>query len=502
MNIPGISLIKQTEHHSEKRAIIDSAGQFSYAQLLDASARFASFLLSREKDLKESRVAFLIAPGFQYVAAQWGIWRAGGIAVPLSVLHPRPELEYVVQDSDASILVAHPDFAERLRPIAKELGRRFILTTEALNAESLPLPEIEPDRRAMILYTSGTTGKPKGVVTTHKNIEVQIASLISAWGWTAQDHILHVLPLHHTHGIINVLCCAIWAGATCEFLPGFDAEAVWARFKKGGLTLFMAVPTIYTKLISFWEAAPPSDQKIMSEACSKMRLMVSGSAALPVSVLETWKSISSHVLLERYGMTETNMILSNPLQGKRVPGFVGTPLPGIEVKRLDEKKNPVKPEVQGEILVRGPGVFKEYWRKPAETKKDFYEGWFCTGDIAVMENGVYRLLGRSSVDIIKTGGYKVSALEIEEVLRIHPDIDDCAVVGIEDPEWGELVSAALILKEKSRLTLDSLRDWAKQQLAVYKIPRQILLTPAFPRNAMGKVSKPEIKRLFKGKSTE
>lgn len=350
----------------------------------------------------------------------------------------------------------------------------------------------------MILYTSGTTSKPKGVVTTHANIQAQVESLISAWGWTADDHILHVLPLHHLHGILNALTCALWAGAKCELLPRFDADEVWGRFVRGGVTLFMAVPTIYMKLIAAREAAPTERQKAMGAACAKMRLMICGSAALPVNTLERWKQISGHVLLERYGMTETCMILSNPLDGERRPGSVGTPLPGIEVRLVDEKGNDVAAGTPGEIWVRGPGVFREYWKKPEATAKAFRDGWFCTGDVAVFENGMYRMLGRSSVDIIKTGGYKVSALEIEEVLLTHPDIKECAVVGLADETWGERVCAALVLKAGKQLTLDDLRAWAKEHLAVYKIPSRIAIFESLPRNALGKVVKPELARLLMG----
>jgi malonyl-CoA/methylmalonyl-CoA synthetase len=348
----------------------------------------------------------------------------------------------------------------------------------------------------LILYTSGTTSKPKGVVTTHRNIEAQVTSLIEAWEWTSEDHILHVLPLHHIHGIINVLTCALWAGARCQILPRFEAEAVWDRLIEDDLTLFMAVPTIYSRLIAAWEAASPERRRTMTAACAKLRVMVSGSAALPVPVLEKWQAISGHVLLERYGMTEIGMGISNPLHGRRVPGHVGTPLPGVEVRLVDDSGNEVPDGTPGEIQIKGPGVFLEYWRKPEATREAFRDGWFRTGDVAVLEAGSYRILGRSSVDIIKTGGYKVSALEIEEVLLAHPGIAECAVVGIADPEWGERVSAAVVTRDGEELTLEVLRAWARERLAVYKVPTRLLVVDALPRNAMGKVTKPDVARLF------
>jgi malonyl-CoA/methylmalonyl-CoA synthetase len=225
--------------------------------------------------------------------------------------------------------------------------------------------------------------------------------------------------------------------------------------------------------------------------------MMSGSAALPVSMLERWREISGHTLLERYGMTEVGMALSNPLDGERRPGFVGVPLPGVEVRLVDEQGGEVAAGAPGELEVRGPSVFAEYWQRPDETAAAFRDGWFRTGDMAVVEAGSCRLLGRTSVDIIKTGGFKVSALEIEETLRTHPVIAECAVVGIADDEWGERVSAAVELKQECGLTLDELQRWAKERLAPYKVPRALAAVPALPRNAMGKVVKPEVAALFK-----
>ena len=493
MNLP---LIDRAQQNPTKTAIVATEGSFTYQDLLETSAKIATKLLDNIADLQEQRVAFLIPSGFQYVATQWGIWRAGGIAVPLCISHPKPELDYVISDSGASIIIAHPSFETLLRPIAEERNIRFILTSETLPEQVSLLPKIELTRRALILYTSGTTGKPKGVVTTHQNIQAQVTSLISAWGWTADDRILHVLPLHHIHGIINVLTCALWSGAQCHILSKFDAEVVCDRISEGDLTLFMAVPTIYVKLIAAWEKADSDRQKRISAGCAKMRLMVSGSAALPVQVLEKWQNISGHFLLERYGMTEIGMALSNPLNGERFAGYVGKPLPQVEVRLVDENGELVTLGTPGEIQVKGETVFLEYWQKPEATVKAFRDGWFCTGDLAVIENDNYRILGRISVDIIKTGGYKVSALEIEEVLRTHPNIQDCAVVGVEDAEWGERVCAALVLKSGNDLSLETLRNWAKERLAVYKVPSKIIVVEELPRNAMGKVTKPSVAKLF------
>jgi malonyl-CoA/methylmalonyl-CoA synthetase len=312
----------------------------------------------------------------------------------------------------------------------------------------------------------------------------------------ADDRILLCLPLHHVHGIINVVSCALWSGAVCEMLPRFDVSTVSQRIAGGSLTLFMAVPTVYTKLIAAWEGSSPEARKAITAGCDRMRLMVSGSAALPVATLERWREISGHTLLERYGMTEIGMALSNPLHGTRVPGSVGTPLPSVDVQLVNEAGEVVEVGAPGEIEVRGPSVFKEYWGKPDATREAFRNGWFRTGDTALVENGVYRILGRTSIDIIKTGGHKVSALEIEEVLRQHSSIADCAVVGVHDAEWGERVAAALVLRQAHALDLETLRTWAKERLAGHKIPSRLLTLKELPRNAMGKVTKPAIAKLF------
>jgi malonyl-CoA/methylmalonyl-CoA synthetase len=301
-----------------------------------------------------------------------------------------------------------------------------------------------------------------------------------------------VLPLHHVHGIVNILGCALWSGARCELHPRFDPRATWERLASGELTLFMAVPTIYRRLIQAWEAKTPEVRRRWSQGSTGLRLMVSGSAALPVQTLEQWKDITGHVLLERYGMTEIGMALSNPLDGERRPGHVGTPLPGVEVRLVDERGQPVPAGSPGEIEVRGPGVFLEYWRRPEATREAFRDGWFRTGDTAALEERSYRILGRTSIDIIKTGGYKVSALEIEEVLRAHPAISECAVVGVDDPDWGERVCAAIEPAPGETLSLEELQAWAKQRLAPYKVPRSLICVSSLPRNAMGKVVKPDV----------
>jgi malonyl-CoA/methylmalonyl-CoA synthetase len=488
--------------HGRGVAIRDRKGTYTYDDLDRASVNVAAHLLDGRNDLSEARIAFLVTPGFDYVAVQWGIWRAGGIAVPLPISHPPAELEYLMRDSEASIVITDAENASVVEPLAKPAGARFIASADlkvgtttvhdhqtSVAQDFLPAEALaeagSPARRAMIVYTSGTTGRPKGVVTTHANLTAQIESLITAWEWTAADRTLLVLPLHHVHGILNIVCCALWSGAMLEMLPRFDSEATWDRLASGELTVFSAVPTIYHRLIGSWEAASPDVRTARSRGCRAMRLMMSGSAALPRTVLDRWKAITGHVLLERYGMTEVGMALSNPLHGERRPGFVGQPLPGVSARLVD-----------GELELKGANVFSEYWRQPESTREAFVEGWFRTGDAAVVEDGAFRLLGRSSVDILKTGGHKISALEIEEVLRTHPAIAECVVVGVEDVEWGQRVCCAAELRPGITLELDELKEWARTRLAPYKIPKDLACVPQLPRNAMGKVVKPEVAAFF------
>jgi malonyl-CoA/methylmalonyl-CoA synthetase len=443
--------------------------------------------------MRHERVAFLSPPGAEWVSVLRHIWRGGGIAVPLAAAHPPAELEHVIVDSGASIVVSDPEAAPMLAPLAAAAGANFI-DHRSFNVDHRSSDA--RDGRALILYTSGTTGKPKGVVLTHANLDAQVQSLVSAWEWTPADRTLLVLPLHHVHGIVNVVLSALRVGAICEMPPRFDAVHTWTRLASGEVTLFTAVPTIYHRLIAAWDAAPPDQQRAWSEGVRRLRLMMSGSAALPVSVLERWRAITGHTLLERYGMTEIGMGLSNPLHGERRPGFVGVPLPGVTARLVDDGGRQVTDGTAGELEVRGPGVFHEYWQRPDDTRTAFRDGWFRTGDVAVVEDGAYRLLGRTSTDILKVGGHKISALEIEEVMRQHPAITECAVVGLPDDEWGERVAIAAEVRAGQSLALPDLQSWAKPLLANYKLPRELRCVEALPRNAMGKIVKPRVAALF------
>ena len=495
--MPELELVRRAQSFEARIAVSSEGHDHSYDSLLSVSAGIAASLLDGSTDLGEKRVAFLIPASFEYAAVQWGIWRAGGIAVPLSLSSADPELEHVITDAQVDRIIAPEDSLAKLRPLCDRLLTPLLSVDRVSSSQSVPLPQLEAGRRAMILYTSGTTSKPKGVVSTHANIQAQITALAEAWGWRSEDWIPLFLPLHHVHGIVNVLGCALWSGARVDCFDSFDALAVLERVADKEYSLFMGVPTIYVKLIRSLEAADERDRARYTDGFAHMRLMVSGSAALPASVHERWTHLTGQKLLERYGMTEIGMAISNPLQGERRPGAVGVALPGVTVRLMSEAGELIEAEDEpGEIQVRGPAVFSEYWRKPEVTRESFVDGWFRTGDMAVLEDGYYRIMGRLSVDIIKSGGYKLSALEIESTLLTHPAIRECAVVGVPDDTWGEAVAVAIVARDGEHIELPALKEWATERMSKYKIPKSLLLLEDLPKNAMGKVTKPAIQDLF------
>ena len=495
--MPELELVRRAQSFGARVAVTSNGRDHSYDSLLSVSEAIAANLLDGATDLCEERVAFLISGSFEYAAVQWGIWRAGGIAVPLSLSAADPELEHVITDARVDRIIAPEDSLAKLRPLCDRLSKPLLSVEGISSGQSVPLPQLDAQRRAMILYTSGTTNKPKGVVSTHANIQAQITALTEAWGWQTDDSIPLFLPLHHIHGIVNVLSCALWSGARVDCFHSFDTRAILERVADKDYSVFMAVPTIYVKLIRSLEAADEADRARYTDGFAHMRLMVSGSAALPASVHEQWTGLTGQKLLERYGMTEIGMGLSNPLEGERRPGAVGRPLPGVTIRLVSEAGESIEAEGEpGEIQVRGPAVFSEYWHKPDVTRESFVDGWFRTGDMAVLEDGYYRIMGRLSVDIIKSGGYKLSALEIESTLLTHPGIRECAVVGVPDDTWGEAVAVAIVARDGEIIELPALKEWATERMSGYKIPKSLLLLEDLPKNAMGKVTKPAIQDLF------
>lgn len=481
----------------DKLALVAGEHRYTYSQVDLQVQRFASGILANATDLKEERIAFLIPASLEYVTVMHGIWCAGGIAIPLNTASAEAELEHCLTSTGVKRLIAVEPFFQHIKPLCDRLSIVVSSVTDYLTDNLQVMPQLSVDRRALIIFTSGTTSLPKGVVTTHQNIKAQITTLIDAWAWSKDDVIPLFLPLHHVHGIINVLSCALWAGATVHLMPKLDIEKLCAETALGTYNLFMAVPTIYVKLIDHLESLDAALAQPIKAAFGAMRLNISGSAACPVEIFETWQRLTGQVLLERYGMTEIGMALSNPYQGERRAGCVGQAFPGVTVQLFDEDHQPITEAGEpGEIRIKSDTVFLEYWNNPKATADSFKDGWFCTGDVAVIEDGYFRIMGRSSIDIIKSGGYKLSALEIEGKLLGHPAIAEVAVLGVEDRTWGEAVAAVVVLRNGQTLDIDTLKSWCEGKLSSYKLPKQLVITDELPRNAMGKVVKPKLKGLF------
>ena len=487
-----LKVFTQANLYENRIAIESENKEYSYKYILDKSDLIASFLLGKRSDLLEQRIGILVNPNIDYVTILWGIWKSGGVAVPLSLSATENELKHYISDSGINIIISSKSCEQKQNiPNIDDL--------ELINIENLethrktPLPKLSLERRAMIIYTSGTTNKPKGVVSTHKNIEAQITALTEAWHWNKEDHIPLFLPLHHIHGIINSLCCPLFVGAKTTMLESFNVDHICEEVSSKDFTVFTAVPTIYFSLIDKLET---SNDKNIINGFRKMRLMMSGSAALAPEIHKKWKKLTGQELLERYGMTEVGMALSNKIDGERRPGSVGIPLPGVEIKLEDDEGKIIINEGEaGQVMIRGPQVFLEYINLSEKTKDSFKEGWFLTGDVALLEKGYFRLLGRDSIDVIKSGGYKIAALEIEDTLLRHPNIKECAVIGKKDDKWGEIVVSAIVIREKE-LSIEEVQKWCSKRLSGYKIPRIIKIIKELPKNSMGKVTKIKLKKLF------
>ena len=457
---------------NDDTALVDAGTPHSYQHVNERIDRFAAGLLAGSNDLNEERVAFLLPASLDYVTVLHGTWRAGAIAIPLNASSAEGELEHYLTSAGVTRVIAREEHQDKVRPLCERLSIELASVEQILTDDTAQLPTIDTARRAMILFTSGTTSKPKGVVITHNAIRAQVTTLVEAWGWRKDDVIPLFLPLHHIHGIINVLSCALWCGATVHLMPKLEVPKLCQQVAANVFSVFMAVPTIYVKLIDYLEALEADQAAAVRDGFGAMRLNVSGSAACPVTVFNEWQALTGQVLLERYGMTEIGMAISNPYEGERRAGYVGQPLPGVSIQLFDEDGAPVSEESKpGEIRIKGDNVFEEYWNNEKATRESFRNGWFCSGDIAVIEDGYYRIMGRSSVDIIKSGGYKLSALEIEGVLLTHEDITEVAVIGVEDRTWGEAVAAIIALRDGASLDLAELKQWCNGKMSAYKIPK-------------------------------
>lgn len=468
-------------HPPTKVAITDSHGTHTYASLL-------SHAYSLSRHLSPAPTAVFLHPNAAVATSLLAIWAAGGIAVPLSPLYPAAALEPLLHTIPTPALITSPSLRHALPPLPATTAVIDIHHATPLSdppSDPPSAPAFQPPSRtqqdAIVFFTSGTTATPKGVIWTHSMLRYQLATLSSLWRCTSHDRLLNVLPLHHIHGMVNVLLSALYNGAHIEMHPAFDAHSVWHSFRAHHPpTVFMAVPAVYGKLVRHYDAATEWDRRRMRDAAAKLRLFVCGSATLSKKLFDRWQQISGHSILERYGMTETGMTLSNDYD-HRVSGMLGIPLPGVDV-RLDQ---------DGQLLVKGPGVFTSYWGEPEKTKQSFQEGWFLTGDIVNRVNGLYKLQGRACADIIKTAGYKVSSLEIEDLIRDVDGVFDCSVVGVQDDVLGEQIVAALIVDREHVVPV--VQAALESALPRYKRPRRYFVVQQLPRNILGKVQKHVLK---------
>jgi malonyl-CoA/methylmalonyl-CoA synthetase len=496
-------------------------GRFSHAELLGRAGAVADLLRGGRPSIEGERVAILLEPSGAWVACFFGVQLAGGVVVPLSPLHPREEIAYFLATSGARRVLldqAHEDRRGWFED-AEVIATGPLLAGPATGASppgpatlppgsvisppaaSLTWAPARADSPALMLFTSGTTGKPKGAVLTHGNLATQAGLLGEAWGVRSEDVLLHALPLHHMHGVCIALLTTLLAGAGARLLARFEAPVVWEALP--ACTVWMAVPTMYHRLLQAFDAADEATRARWTEGARRLRLATSGSAALPVSLAERWRELTGEIPLERFGMTEIGVGLSNPLVGRREPGSVGRPLRTVEARVVREDGGEAAAGEAGELLIRGPSVFAGYFGREEATRAAFREGWFVTGDTAAVSvDGTVKILGRTSVDILKSGGYKLSALEIEEALRRHPAVSEVAVVGLPDEAWGERVVAAVVLVGgmTQQVTSGELRAFCKEHLAAYKVPREAIFLEQLPRNALGKVVKPELIRQLAGRT--
>ena len=484
---------------SEERPFLIRAdgSALSYGEFFTNAERMARVLI--DTGLKPGDRVAVQAPKTEAMLELYvGAVLSGVIFLPLNTAYTGAEIDYFLQDAEPGLLICDPTRSDDLASIARAAGVAHVITlgpdeggtlTAARDrAEPLerPVPRGDDDLAA-ILYTSGTTGRSKGAMLTHRALASNSETLRDLWRFTENDVLIHALPIFHTHGLFVATNISLMAGSACRFLPGFDADAILRAMPES--TALMGVPTFYTRLLQ---------RDDLAGAAQGMRLFVSGSAPLLAETHDRWRAVTGHAILERYGMTETNMNTSNPYDGPRRPGTVGLPLPDVELNVTDPDTGRTLPKGEiGMIEVRGPNVFAGYWQMPEKTAEELRDdGFFITGDLGrIDEDGYVHIVGRGK-DLIISGGLNVYPRQVEEAIDALPGVLESAVIGAPDPDFGEGVVAVVVPAKGTDLTeagvLAGLTD-----LATFKRPRRVVLTDELPRNTMGKVQKAELRRAYR-----
>jgi len=483
-----------------KRLAIEThdGGRISYGDLIARAGQMANVLVARGVKPGD-RVAVQVEKSVANIVLYLATVRAGAVYLPLNTAYTLNELDYFIGDAEPSLVVCDPAKAEGLAPIAAKVTAKVETLgadgkgslTEAADKASSEFTTVPraSDDLAAILYTSGTTGRSKGAMLTHDNLASNSLSLVGYWGFTENDVLIHALPIYHTHGLFVATNVTLFARASMIFLPKLDPDLIIKLMARA--TVLMGVPTFYTRLLQ--------NPALSRETTKHMRLFISGSAPLLAETHREWSARTGHAVLERYGMTETNMNTSNPYEGERVPGAVGFPLPGVSVRVTDPEKGKELPRDEiGMIEVKGPNVFKGYWRMPEKTKAEFRpDGFFITGDLGKIDaKGYVHILGRGK-DLVISGGFNVYPKEIESEIDAMPGVIESAVIGVPHADFGEGVTAVLVCNKGAEISEASVLKALDGRLAKFKMPKRVFVVDELPRNTMGKVQKNVLRDTYK-----
>ncbi len=472
----------------------EDAKYYSWRDLERGTSKIANLFASLQLP-PGSRIAAQVEKSPEALMLYLATVRAGFVYLPLNTAYRASEMEYFIGNATPAVVVCSPKNFGWITQIAFRAGTRHVFTLDephqgrnsgtllsraVHHADHFDTVHRDPDDLAAILYTSGTTGRSKGAMLSHDNLASNIRVLQEAWQWQPGDVLLHALPLFHIHGLFVAAHGALMNGSKTIFLSKFDSASVMRHLPRA--TVFMGVPTYYVRLLS--------DPEFNHAACKNLRLFVSGSAPLLTETFETFIEKTGHTILERYGMSETAMLTSNPYQGPRKAGTVGPALPGVSVRVMNQEAQPCGIDEIGDIQVKGPNIFKGYWQMPEKTAEEFTEdGYFKTGDVGRFDaDGYVSIVGRSK-DLIISGGYNVYPKEIESVIDEMPGVLESAVIGVPHADFGEAVVAVVVMRDGATLSEATLIDTLKNQIANFKVPKRVHFATELPRNTMGKVQK-------------